>query len=83
MTPHEAALLIRVREAVATGRALELRRSARLRPAEMADLVLVPVPTLTAWEAGRRMPTGAAAIRYAKALAVLEEQRVAASAAAS
>lgn len=81
MTPHEAALLIEVRDAVATGRALDLRRLARLRPAEMASLVGVPVQTLAAWEAGRRMPTGAAALRYAKALTKLQEHQPAAAAA--
>ncbi len=83
MTPHEAHLLINVREAVATGRALRVRQAARLRPAELAALALVPVPTLHAWEAGRRMPTGPAALRYARALLQLEEQLRLSSAEAS
>ncbi len=83
MTPHEASLLVRVREAVSTGRALRVRQEARLKPAEMAALVLVPVPTLAAWEAGRRMPTGDAALRYARALHLLEQQVPVAAAEAS
>lgn len=74
MTPTEATLLVEVRDAVATGRAARVRRDARLRLAEMAELVDVPVPTLAAWESGRRMPTGAAALRYARALTHLVEQ---------
>ncbi|MFK4037618.1 helix-turn-helix transcriptional regulator [Nonomuraea wenchangensis] len=72
MTITDLARLRRVRAAAASGRARELRQAAGLTQAEIAAAVGVAQPTVALWETGQRVPRGAAALRYAKAVEALE-----------
>jgi transcriptional regulator with XRE-family HTH domain len=72
MTITDLARLTRVRVAAANGRARALRQAAGLTQAEIAAAVGVAQPTVALWESGRRVPRGAAALRYAEALETLE-----------
>ena len=63
-----ALLISEARELVRSGEARELRLAARLSLAELAEDVGVHPTTIWGYEAGRRTPTGAAAVRYARLL---------------
>jgi DNA-binding XRE family transcriptional regulator len=68
----EAVALARLRADLASGKAREVRKRARLSQADVARAVGVDPQTVTNWEAGRRMPRGETAIKYATLLHELE-----------
>lgn len=57
---------------VQSGRAREIRERSGLTQADIAACIGVTRAAVSLWEAGTRMPSGAAATRYARFLAVLE-----------
>ncbi len=61
-----------LRQACVTGQALEARERAGISLAEAARAAGVSAPTLSRWETGRRLPGGAAALRYAGVLNTLQ-----------
>lgn len=77
MTITDLARLQRVRAAAANGRACQVRQQAGLTQLEIAEAVGVAQPTVALWESGKRVPRGAAALRYAEALETLEGAGVA------
>lgn len=68
MSDDTIALLARMRADLLTGEAKRIRELLDLSQAEVASEVRIKQPTLSAWETGRRRPTGAAAARYARVL---------------
>lgn len=73
ISADSAVTLARLRADVASGRAREVRERSRLSQAEVAEAVGVTQPTVAGWEAGRKMPHGERAARYADLLARLEQ----------
>ena len=73
MSTRELLLLSEVREAVRTGRCVEVREAAGLTQGELARALDVAPATVSRWEAGQRLPSGQA-IRYARLLRVLAER---------
>jgi DNA-binding transcriptional regulator YiaG len=65
--------IVRVRELVRSGKAKVIREQARVSRAEVARSVEVDPSTIARWEEGRRIPRGAAAIRYGEVLRELTE----------
>jgi len=57
-----------VRRDAASGAAREARKDARVSQPELAEVVGIPVSTLSRWEKGLQAPRGPAALRYADAL---------------
>lgn len=62
-----------VRADAASGRAREIRERARLSQQEVADALRVHWTTVAHWEAGRRVPRGDVAARYAELLWQLDK----------
>lgn len=69
--------LSRVRDAVLSGRAIELRETARLTQGEIARAIGVSPAAVSRWEAGERSPRGEPARRYGALLDALEMARAA------
>lgn len=65
--------LARLRSDVLSGRAREIRELAHLSQGELARAIKVSPTAISLWEAGRRLPHGAAALRYAEFLAGLDD----------
>jgi DNA-binding transcriptional regulator YiaG len=61
-------LISEAREAVATGRASEIRQSARLSQSEIAMALGVTTSAVCKWERGTRSPRGDVAERYGRLL---------------
>lgn len=74
---QELQLLLEAREA-ARGSGAKLRESAGLSQAEIARVARVSMASVSRWEAGKRRPTGDAAIRYAKTLRSIRRRLAAA-----
>jgi DNA-binding transcriptional regulator YiaG len=72
MTNAHLALLVAAREAVTNGRGVAIRRAAGLSQGELARAAGVSAASVSRWEAGVRLPTGEAALKYARILRVLE-----------
>lgn len=72
ISADSAVTLARLRADVVSGRARDIRERARLSQSEVAEAVGVTQPTVAGWEAGRKMPHGERAARYADLLARLE-----------
>ena len=68
MTISDLHRLAWVRRVAATGEARKIRKEAHVTQNELANVVAVSRPTICLWETGKRIPRGAAALRYAKAL---------------
>jgi len=68
----ELLLITQAREAARSGAAAELRRACQLSQAEIARSVGVTPSAVAHWEAGIRLPRGAAAVRYGQLLEMLE-----------
>jgi transcriptional regulator with XRE-family HTH domain len=66
--------LLSARNAAADGTGRRLREAAGLTQGELAGLIGMDQSQLSRWEAGLRRPRGPAAIRWARALRVLEQQ---------
>jgi DNA-binding XRE family transcriptional regulator len=78
MTPDDALALARLRADVASGRVADIRRiCGLLTQREVAQTVGTTPAAIGGWEAGRRMPRGQAALRYARLLEDLERQHTA------
>jgi DNA-binding XRE family transcriptional regulator len=75
MRSHQQALalLAEAREAAATGSGAKLRQAARLSRAELGRAAQIDEASVWRYEAGKRVPRGESAIRYAKALRRLAE----------
>lgn len=73
ISADDAVTLARLRADAASGRARKIRERARLSRAEVAAAVGVTQLTVARWEAGRTMPHGDPAARYADLLARLEQ----------
>jgi DNA-binding transcriptional regulator YiaG len=74
-TTTDALDLARIRQAVASGQAREVRRRARLSQAEVAKAIGSSREAVAAWEGGRRLPQGADfGRRYLALLDALERQ---------
>jgi DNA-binding transcriptional regulator YiaG len=68
-TPQASVLAVaQLRADVASGRVRAIRERARLSQSEVARAVDVHWTTIAHWEAGRRVPRGEAAARYAEFL---------------
>lgn len=67
--------LARVRGLVRTGDARYIRLARGLSMGEVARCVGVAVATVSRWEAGQRIPRGAAALRYGELLESLRPGR--------
>jgi transcriptional regulator with XRE-family HTH domain len=72
MRPTDLDLLIWLRQSLHNGRAREIREAARLRQAEIADVVGVSPDAIGLWERGLRSPGQPWAVRYARLLERLE-----------
>jgi len=74
--------LLKVRRLVATGEARSRRLATALSLGEVAGACGVDASTVSRWESGTRRPRGAAALRYAHLLDLLDKEtpRVGASA---
>jgi DNA-binding transcriptional regulator YiaG len=57
-----------------SGRAVEIRKAARLSQGEVAAFCGVDPAAVSRWESGQRSPRGAAAIRFARLMRALEER---------
>ena len=68
MTRTELVLLTRARRDAASGRGRALREEAHLSLREVAVSLGVTATTLWRWEAGDRVPRGAAAVAWARLL---------------
>jgi len=64
--------LARVRDLTLSGRAREIRETARVSKGELARWVGCSQPAITRWESGERKPTGRLAVAYLKALERLQ-----------
>lgn len=67
-------LIADVRAAISGGKTAEIRRRAGLTQDEVASVVGVTASCVSHWEAGRRLPRGKAAKRYARLLGALEQR---------
>lgn len=63
------------REALSSGRAVEIREAANLTQAEVAAFCGVTSATVSRWESKSRQPRGAAAKRFSRLLDALAEGR--------
>lgn len=77
MKKSELFRLSKLREQVKNGEARRIREAAKVSQSEIARVLGVPPSTISVWEAGKRVPTGASALRYAELLDELEKQAVA------
>jgi DNA-binding transcriptional regulator YiaG len=68
MTMKQALALAEVRQLVESGEAEHRRLRGRLSRADVARVVGVTTVAVWRWERGQRLPTGAAALAYAKLL---------------
>lgn len=75
MKRADALRLIRVREALSSGTAREQRIAARLSLAEVGALCGVDQSTVWRWETGKRTPRGPVALRYARVLETLRQEK--------
>lgn len=64
----EVLAVAQLRADVLSGRARALRTGARLTQEELARAIRVSQSAVAQWEAGRRIPRGRAAVRYAEFL---------------
>lgn len=71
MSVDEAALLAWVRMLTASGEAKQIRLDNNLSSPETGRVVGVSHSAILAWEANRRVPRGAAALRYGELLRTL------------
>lgn len=74
MRPADLAIVARTRTALRSGSARLARIQADVTAAELARAVKVSRTTLGDWEAGRKRPTEAHALAYARALAAAEQK---------
>lgn len=65
---NDALLLAWMRRSVSDGTARAIREAAQLTQSEMAGPVQVTSDAIGLWERGLRVPTGDAALRYARLL---------------
>jgi len=78
MEPSRITLsLASLRADVASGRARLIRERARVSQSEVGRAIGTTGSAIAHWEAGRRVPRGDAAIRYAQLLTKLERQHAA------
>ena len=66
--------LARIREWTQSGRAKEIREQANVAQAEIARDIGTTSQTVSRWEAGKKTPTGEAALRYLRLLRALERR---------
>jgi DNA-binding transcriptional regulator YiaG len=72
MRLDDLTLIAEARELLASGRATEMRKVARLSQGEVALFCGVDPAAVSRWESGQRSPRGAAAIRFARLMRELE-----------
>ena len=73
LAADDAVILARLRADVASGRVRQVRERARLSQPEIAQAIGTSATAVSQWEAGRRLPRGPAALRYAALLAELDK----------
>jgi DNA-binding transcriptional regulator YiaG len=73
MTVNDAMALAQLRADVVSGRVREIRERARLSQPEIAQAIGTSATAVSQWEAGRRLPRGPAALRYAALLDELDK----------
>lgn len=71
MRPSELAAIARIRADLRSGAAREMRAASGISASEMADAVGVSRQAVSAWEAGRSVPSAPHALAYGKALAAV------------
>lgn len=69
--PSDLATIARTRASLADGSAREQRIAAGVSPGETAAVIGVSRQSVSAWEAGRAVPSGKHALAYARALAAV------------
>lgn len=72
MNRDQLIMISRARKLLASGRARQIRRKARISSEELAQAVGVARATLSRWENGQSQPRGPYALRYAELLEELE-----------
>jgi DNA-binding transcriptional regulator YiaG len=70
----DALSIAEAREFLQSGRAVEIRKAARLSQGEVAAFCRVDPAAVSRWESKNRMPRGEAAIRFARLMKALEAQ---------
>jgi DNA-binding transcriptional regulator YiaG len=75
MTTDDAVAVAKLRRALRTGEAADIRKSADLSQAEVASVIGRTPACVCNWELGRRRPGGQAALRYGRLLEALSETR--------
>ena len=73
MNTSDIRLLAWIREAAASGEAQEIR--GQISRAEISAVVGVTPDAIGRWERGERVPTGAPALKYARVIAKLRDER--------
>jgi DNA-binding transcriptional regulator YiaG len=79
MRRSDLLLLVEAQEMAANGRAREIREEARLTQGLVGETVGVTAACVSFWEAGKRRPRGAPALRWARLLRKLSEREAAES----
>jgi DNA-binding transcriptional regulator YiaG len=70
----EVTSIAEARELLESGRAVEIRKAARLSQGEVAAFCRVDPAAVSRWESRNRSPRGEAAIRFAQLMRALEAQ---------
>jgi DNA-binding transcriptional regulator YiaG len=73
LAANDAMVLARLRADVISGRVRQIREQAHLSQPEIAHAIGTSSTAVSQWEAGRRMPRGPAALRYAALLDELDK----------
>jgi transcriptional regulator with XRE-family HTH domain len=71
VTRRDLALILETRAALADGSAKRCREEAGIRQVELAAVLGKGQPTVSQWEAGKRVPAADDALAYGRALAAL------------
>lgn len=74
MRPADLAAIARIRADLRSGAARSAREAAGVSAAEIASVCGVSRQAVSAWEAGRSVPSAAHALAYARALAAIVRQ---------
>jgi DNA-binding transcriptional regulator YiaG len=72
VTIEDLKLIVEARELLESGRAIEIRKAARLSQAEVAACCDVDPAAISRWESQQRRPRGAAAKRFARLMRTLD-----------
>ena len=72
-TPSDLELISYARRAAANGDARQIREDALLSQSDLARTIGTTPATVSRWEAGKRVPWGDMAVRYARVLTMLKK----------